>query len=222
MDSKGIARALREQLGTAGIDISMAQALEVVAKTGGYRNWNTLVHSSSKKPESADLGPGIHYCPQCGKTETLKVKASAFVEQGEYVGSSYEFEGQADHYACKHCGYQFLDWSSDAVSGQDEEGNERTTVPADYAPTMDSILAEHGITLGLCGDSLNAGDFEWYEKETRVYSGGFSTRAEAYRGARAHLLAEWGILIPSLDNDDNLVFTSNKTLKEALGIAVKD
>lgn len=129
MDAKGIARALREQLGSIGMDVSMAQALEVVAKTAGHRNWNTLLHIGGNKPAPV-LAPattnGIRFCPQCGKEHTVHSVSSAFVEQGEYFGNSYEYEGDADHYLCNDCGYQFLDWQSDYAckAALEEKGNQ--------------------------------------------------------------------------------------------------
>lgn len=45
-------------------------------------------------------------CPKC-KKGTVKVVGNAFIEEGEYNGSSYEIEGNATKHACEGCGFEF-------------------------------------------------------------------------------------------------------------------
>ena len=107
MDAKGIARALRAQLKVLGHELTQGQALELVAKSAGWKDWNAIV--AQDQPKALTSGK---YCPKCGKQGTVIVGASAFIEQGPYTNDRYCFEGQADHYVCEACGGQFVDWSS--------------------------------------------------------------------------------------------------------------
>lgn len=45
-------------------------------------------------------------CPKCS-TGTMKKAGSAFIEEGEYDGKSYEVEGDATKHACDSCGFEF-------------------------------------------------------------------------------------------------------------------
>lgn len=108
MDAIGIARALRVQLTALGFEVSHSQALELLAKSGGWKDWNTL--SAQSEPTPA-VRSGL-YCPHCGKQGVVSVAASVFVEQGPYENDRYAFEGQADHYVCDECGGQFVNWES--------------------------------------------------------------------------------------------------------------
>lgn len=113
MDPKGIVRALRVQLGELGITVSHAQALELVAKTAGLKDWNTLAAKATASPEVPK--PGSFFCPKCGNAHSVKNVGSAYVEQGPYDGKSYLYEGNAEHFECSACGNQFLDFQSEWV-----------------------------------------------------------------------------------------------------------
>lgn len=121
MDSIGIARSLRKQLQGLGIDLGHAQVLELVSRTAGVKDWNTLsalakacgASAQAPAPAAAPASGKPHTCPHCGKAGCLEVIGTGFVEQGECSGCDYEFEGDANHYRCTECNGQFLDWSSD-------------------------------------------------------------------------------------------------------------
>lgn len=60
-DAKGMAKAARTKLAGQGIDISHAQALEIVARQFGYDNWNIL---SAKLEREAQLREtGVEFGP---------------------------------------------------------------------------------------------------------------------------------------------------------------
>jgi Glyoxalase superfamily protein len=113
MDAKGIARALCAQLRTLGHEVSQSQALELVARSAGWKDWNAITAQDQPKPKPKPkaVTRGL-YCPKCGQKGTVSVAASAFVEQGPYVNQRYSFEGEANHYVCNACDGQFLDWTS--------------------------------------------------------------------------------------------------------------
>lgn len=48
----------------------------------------------------------VRFCPYCGSKE-LKEVEGAFLEIGEYDGSSYRSEGHADGYECVACYGEF-------------------------------------------------------------------------------------------------------------------
>jgi len=54
---KGKAKALRRALHDGGTDVGHGQALELIAKTYGYRDWNTLHAAVGNRPR-LDLRPG--------------------------------------------------------------------------------------------------------------------------------------------------------------------
>lgn len=110
-DAKGIARALRKQLGEMGLDITHAAALELVAKTASVKDWNVLSAVTAQRAPHHTLSSGM-YCPRCGQHGQVERVSTAFVEQGPGDEDGYLFEGDAEHHECQACGYQFLDWQS--------------------------------------------------------------------------------------------------------------
>lgn len=57
-DAKAQAKALRQALQTAGTSVSLAQALELVAKQHGARDWNTLHARLSQRNAPPELALG--------------------------------------------------------------------------------------------------------------------------------------------------------------------
>jgi len=56
------------------------------------------------------------FCTACGSTDTEHV-CGVFVEIGEYEGSSYESEGDADGMRCTACGNEFIINGPGLISG---------------------------------------------------------------------------------------------------------
>jgi hypothetical protein len=55
-DAKGRARALRDALKSKAIETTHAEALELVAKAFGYKNWQGVAHPRASLLISIDLG----------------------------------------------------------------------------------------------------------------------------------------------------------------------
>lgn len=168
MDAKGIARALRKELSGLGLDITHSQALELMARTAGLKDWNVLSAQPTGPLAPAPATTGYH-CPGCGKQGTLKSPCTAFVEQGPSNEDGYLCEGNADHYYCSACGHQFLDWSSDWPWASEQSGylvllgrvESGAWVAFAYAAgDVLAVLATHGwgpgYPYGLCVDNLEA------------------------------------------------------------------
>ena len=143
MDAKGITRALRKELEAAGLALSHAQTLELMARTADAKDWNTRCarlpapssFSSSLTLSPASSGPSVEpvysviahksqgsewpaaapagFCPSCGARGTGTEVSTVFVEQGPLQGDGYAFEGDAAHCQCSACGHQWVDWQSD-------------------------------------------------------------------------------------------------------------
>jgi hypothetical protein len=80
-DAKAMARALRDALKVKRIEITHAEALELIAKEFGYENWNVLSAKIEAKPHASSEGtiaagtqndeapPKTLYCSFCGKSQ---------------------------------------------------------------------------------------------------------------------------------------------------------
>jgi len=68
---------------------------------------------------------------------------------------------------------------------------------------MNKILSGHDISIGLCGEKLNYGTMEWFEKSTGEYRMGFATSADAYRNAAEYILENYGDTLPELNDEDD-------------------
>ncbi|WP_410217636.1 glyoxalase superfamily protein [Paracoccus sp. (in: a-proteobacteria)] len=81
-DAKSRARALRAECAAAGVPVSHAQALEMVAKKAGARDWNTLHARLVKQEEPLHLHDAVrgHYLGQAftGKITVLTVRDNGF------------------------------------------------------------------------------------------------------------------------------------------------
>lgn len=110
-EAKTKARLLIEFLAKQGIRLSHSASLEALAAMEAVKDWNVL--AARLREAKAVSSDAPRYCPSCGAEHTLEHVGGAFVEQGMYVYDEYEYEGDAAHYACSACGYQFLDWSID-------------------------------------------------------------------------------------------------------------
>lgn len=67
-----------------------------------------ILYSADVKP--ADLATQLRSCPCC-RSASLVPAAPAFVEIGEYNGSSYMEEGSVDTWRCTLCQYAYADMS---------------------------------------------------------------------------------------------------------------
>lgn len=129
MDIKGIARSLRAQLQHLGVELTHSQTLELMARTANLKDWNVLAAAQGAQAarkgledEARASALGALFCPGCGARGTVHVRASAFVEQGPGSDEGYLYEGDADHYVCASCGYQFLQWSSNWPKYRQQRG----------------------------------------------------------------------------------------------------
>lgn len=120
MDIIGLARALSAQLKKRNVLFSHSGILELIAHTAGHKDWNVLSALAKKQGTTVNTELGL-FCPKCGKQGHVITKTTAFVEQGPSVKNEYLFEGNADHYTCGNCEYQFLDWQSDWPSYNSDE-----------------------------------------------------------------------------------------------------
>src|SRR5713226_8001403 len=81
-DAKAMARALRDALKAKAIEITHAEALELIAKAFGYENWNILsAKIEAAEPAASDERrlsvaaqnnpppPKTLYCSFCGKSQ---------------------------------------------------------------------------------------------------------------------------------------------------------
>jgi hypothetical protein len=75
-DAKAMARTLRQALKAQAITISHSNAIELIAKALGFRNWQVLEariaadNGAAKASEpSADSKPSVRSCSFCGKTQ---------------------------------------------------------------------------------------------------------------------------------------------------------
>lgn len=76
--------------------------------------------------------------------------------------------------------------------------------PINELLTMNSILAEYGLSVGLSDNDLCM--WEWFEKKTGEFKNGFSSKEEAYMSARQHI-QEYDD-IPALNEDGEFVLST--------------
>src|SRR5215470_6362313 len=105
-DAKAMAHALRDALKAKTFEITHSEALELIANTFGYANWNILAAriEAAERQASAQVprSPKTLYCSFCGKSQhevqKLIAGASAYVCD-ECVGLCVNFireEGRFD------------------------------------------------------------------------------------------------------------------------------
>jgi hypothetical protein len=66
---------------------------------------------------------------------------------------------------------------------------------------LNEVLNAHGVSIGLSGDEHDSGTWEWFERVSGEFKGGFWTAEAAYEAAAAFLKATHGIEVPALDED---------------------
>lgn len=67
---------------------------------------------------------------------------------------------------------------------------------------LKKYLRDMGYNIGLNNDKFEAGTWEWYDKDSGEYRGGFMTISEAYTSLSAYVLETTGNQMVLLDDDD--------------------
>lgn len=147
------ASTLGDLMRRKGSPFGHSQMLQLMAKAEGYNSFQAMQATLAKAPSV----PG--FCPHCGAAVTLRPRGSVYCEQGEYIGSSYEAEGQADHFECSRCSGQFTNWSSDVLP-KDEDAASSESVADDEldSPSYDVNVYAHA-KMYAKSDSENVGTF---------------------------------------------------------------
>jgi Glyoxalase superfamily protein len=97
-DAKVMARALRDALKAKAIETTHAEALELIAKAFGYKNWHIL----SAKIEAAEPKPSDErWLSASGNAEPPKRRTQTRDRHGERADPS-----QITHFAVKDIGYE--------------------------------------------------------------------------------------------------------------------
>lgn len=115
-------------------------------------------------------------------------------------------------------GYEFEVWAvdqniefgenSEAVFHDTDGCGRGIVVDVSAVTGIDSLNLELGkadMSMGLSGDELYAGTWEWFDRGTSEFSGGFGTAQEAYVSAARHALEQKGIELKKLDEDGDLI-----------------
>lgn len=69
----------------------------------------------------------------------------------------------------------------------------------------DKALSVAGMSIGICNDDANSGTWEWFDRKNNEYKAGFDSAYSAYVDAADYAKNELYILLPSVDEDGDLI-----------------
>jgi len=95
---------------------TLSHYLNAIARAEGHSNYQSL-HAKAQERMA------MPFCPHCGAFGTMKAIGTVFCEQGTFRNGSYDYEGDAGHYACERCRGQCANWESDfgSTSGASDD-----------------------------------------------------------------------------------------------------
>lgn len=145
-DPKTMARRLRADLAGRGLDVSHSTALEIVAHTHGFADWNTMSANSTSAGASESPTPGTG-TQVIGRLSSFRAAQEA--ARIEALGFTHEAHRPSDH-----PGFRRLR-SGDAVV--EVEAREHQMPSADLVIAVDDLDEAHARLAALPHDIVHAG-----------------------------------------------------------------